>query len=178
MESVLEGDAAQAAARERLPDLIELARQARVEAPASGGAPAEEEASATATAPADVRYLAPARTGAVPGVWQAPAPPPPPPGWQPQPRVPARAPLDRSSWPGAEVVRGERDTAQRIGDRLYPLVERIRDSRAGWVGVIALAGITVPIILLRQDFDVRLRLVLSFFTVIFWLQLLSELFGG
>ena len=170
MADVLEGTAAQTAARERLPDLVEQADQARIAAQASGALPAgavahAPEVAVSATAPAGVRYLPPGQTGPVPGVWRAPPPAWSQPGWQPQARPPAH------------VLPGERDTAQRIGDRLYPLVERIRDSRAGWMGVIALFGITVPIILLRQRFDVRGRLVLAFFAAIFWLQLLSELFG-
>jgi hypothetical protein len=163
MADVLEGDAAQAAARERLPDLIELARQARIHAPASGGAPVE--AAGSTTAPADVRFVAPAQTGPVPGLWRAPAPPPPP----------APRSVDVA---GRRVGPRTRDAAQRIGDRLYPLVERIRESRGGLFWVIALFGITVPIILLRQEFDVRVRLALGFFTAALWFQLVSDLFGG
>ena len=122
-----------------------------------------------------MRYLPPGQAGLVPGVWRAPPPAWSPPGWQSQARPPA--PVDRTAWPGAQVVPGERDAAQRIGDRLYPLVQRIRDSRAGWVGVIALFGITLPIILLRQRFDVRLRLVLSAVAALFWLDLLAGLLG-
>jgi hypothetical protein len=69
----------------------------------------------------------------------------------------------------------ERDLAQRIGDRLYPLVERLRESRLSWVAVIALFGITVPIILLRQEFDVRVRLVLAAVTFLFWLGLIQDI---
>ena len=76
------------------------------------------------------------------------------------------------------MIEGPRDTAQQIGDRLYPLVEWIRESRAGWVGVIALFGITVPIMLLRQDFDVRTRLGLSVLAAFIWFRVLSALFGG
>ncbi len=173
MASVVEGNAAQVAARERLPDLIEVATQARIGAQAAGAAPAG--AAASTTAPADVRLLAPAQTRAVPGVWRAPPPPPPPPpGWAPQPQVPR--PPGRTAW--SQLPHGPRDAAQRFGDRLYPLVERIRESRAGWVGVVALFGITVPIILLRKGFDVRARVALSLFIAIFWFQLVSELFGG
>ena len=115
----------------------------------------------------------PAQAGPPPGVWVGP----PPRDWRPVGSPPGAA-LDRASWPGGAVVPIQRDTAQRVGDALYPLVERIRESRAGWVGVIALFGITVPIILLRQQFDVRLRLGVAFITLIFWIQLFSELTGG
>jgi hypothetical protein len=75
-------------------------------------------------------------------------------------------------------VPSERDAAQRVGDALYPFVEWLRDSRAGWFGVAALFGITGPIILLRQNFKVAWRLWLSLFVAIIWVQLLQELFGG
>ena len=90
------------------------------------------------------------------GAQAFPLPPPPPPPAPPVPR--------------------ERDSAQRIGDALYPLVARIRESRAGIFGVVALFGITVPIILLRQRFDVRARVILAFLTFWFWIGLLGELF--
>ena len=119
--------------------------------------------------------------GPPPGVWAGPPPGvwvgPPPRDWRPL-GAPPGPPLDRRSWAGAAAVPRQRDAVQRVGDALYPLVERIRESRAGWVGVVALFGITVPIILLRQSFDVRWRLILSFLTVIFWIQLFSELLGG
>jgi hypothetical protein len=104
---------------------------------------------------------------------------PPPPAWRQPPRAaPPAPPLDRSNWSGAQAVAGERDSAQRVGDALYPFVEWLRDSRGGWFAVVALFGITGPIMLLRQDFKVAWRLWLSLFTVIIWVQLLQELFGG
>lgn len=179
MADVLEGNAAAAAARDRLPDLIEVADRARSAAPASASAAARAAAATARTAAA---LPAPsATTGAVPGVWRGP-----PPAWQQPQRTgqidrsswPGAGQIDRSSWPGAEVVPRDRDRAQRVGDALYPFVRWIRESRAGWVGVIALFGITLPIILLRQDFDARLRLLLGFFSFIFWIQFLSELVPG
>ncbi len=83
--------------------------------------------------------------------------------------------IDTSAWPGAEVVPRERDMAQHIGDTLYPLVRRIQDSRAGIVGVIALFGITVPIILLRQSIDVRARIAVGIIAFCLWITLLSEI---
>jgi hypothetical protein len=112
----------------------------------------------------------PARVAA--GVWRGP----PPRDWHPAPRpLPAPPPLERSGWPGAAIVPQQRDLAQRVGDRLYPIVERLRDSRLSWVAVVALFGITVPIILLRQSFDVRLRLGLAALTFLFWLGLIQDI---
>jgi hypothetical protein len=161
-----------------LPDLQGVARAAmervveRAEAaPATAPAPAAQAAAAPTlpevphTATVVFRALPPApppgsgTAPPVPGVWRAPAPPPP--GWAPAPR--------------AEVAPEERDLAQRIGDRLYPLVERLRDSRLSWFAVVALFGITVPIIVLRQSFDVRVRLVLSAVTFFFWLGLIQDI---
>jgi hypothetical protein len=179
-----------------------LEREQAIAREATARAAAAQQA--TPSAPGQVSHALPAgqapptaaQPGPVAGVWRGPPPGRqapqrgwhgPPPAWQ-QP-APAQRPrpvqhaqpagrLDRSSWPGAEVVPRDRDTAQRVGDALYPLVRWLRDSRLGWFGVIALFGITLPIILLREDFDVRLRLVLGFFSVIFWIQLLSELIPG
>jgi hypothetical protein len=103
-------------------------------------------------------------------------PPPPPPGvWRAAPAAPAptaRAPIESSGWPAAE-----RDLAQRIGDGLDSLiVARLRRrGTTGWIAIVALFGITVPIILLRQSFDVRLRIVLSALTFLFWLGLVQDL---
>jgi hypothetical protein len=196
MAEVLQGNAAATAARERLPDLIELADQARSAAPASAAAARAAAAqlphSSTTTVPGEAQLLPQQAMVEAPGVWQGP-----PPAWHGQQPAwhgqqagwhgtpPARhaAPepaqrLDRSAWPGAQEVLRDRDFGQRVGDALYPFVRWIRESRAGWVGVIALFGITLPIMLLRQDFDVRVRLVLGFFTFWFWIGLVAELFGG
>ena len=110
-----------------------------------------------------------------PGVWAAPGPRP---TWAPAPRPLPPAPLDRQAWPGAEVVPEERDLGQRVGDRLYPFVERIKDSRLGWVGVVALFGLTVPIMLLRQRGDVRVRLILGAFMFFVWIGLIQDLASG
>jgi hypothetical protein len=69
----------------------------------------------------------------------------------------------------------ERDAAQRIGDSLYPLVVRLRESRLSWIAVIALFGITLPIVLLRQRFDVRLRVILALIVFGSWVQLVRGL---
>lgn len=108
------------------------------------------------------------------------APPPPPGLWRAAPARPVPAPparLDRSGWPGAAVVPEERDLAQRVGDVLHEqIVDRLRRrGTAGWIAIVALFGITVPIILLRQSFDVRLRIVLSLLTFLFWLGLVQDL---
>jgi hypothetical protein len=41
--------------------------------------------------------------------------------------------------------------------------------------IVALFGLTGPIILLRQSFDVRLRLVLAALTFFFWLGLVQDI---
>lgn len=131
-----------------LPDLAAAARQALE------GVVAEAH-----PAPPPVAKPAPA----VPGVWRPP--PPQPTGGQ----------IDRTGWHDAYAAQ-DRDLAQRVGDRLYPLVERLRESRLSWLAVVALFGITVPIILLRQSFDARLRVVLAAFTFLFWVGLLQDIF--
>ena len=193
MAEVLQGTAAAAAARDRLPDLIEQADLARVAAGQVAGAPAGQVQAApppapvTTTVPAEAQLVPAAGMAPAPGVWRGPPPAwqpqqpgwqGPPPAWQRQPAPQPAKRLDRSSRPGAEPVLRNRDRGQRIGDALYPFVRWLRESRAGWVGVIALFGITLPIMLLRQDFDVRLRLVIGFFSFIFWIQFLSELIPG
>jgi hypothetical protein len=141
--------------------------------PGRGLTPAQASAPGQALAPR--QGLPPAPPPPAAGVWR----PPPPPVWRHPPRqAPPAQPLDRSSRPDAALVPGERDAAQRVGDALYPFVAWLREGRSGWFGVAALFGITGPIVLLRQNFDVRLRLVLSFFVAIFWIQLLSGLFGS
>lgn len=120
---------------------------------------------------------------AAPVGWEA-LPPPPPPGasahpehvpgvWRRPARRRARAPRRALEVP--TIHEDERDLAQRIGDGLYPLVEWVRDSRAGWIGVVLLFGLTAPIILLRQRFDVRLRLVLAAVVFFFWIGLIQDL---
>ena len=159
------------------PAVIDLAQRARAALQSSGSIEGQWGAPIEATelsghigyqTPHVAPAPPPAQPGAqlpAPGVWgpptRRPAPLPPPPG-----------PRPRDAWP---EVPGERDLAQRFGDRLYPLVERIRDSRAGWIGVVLLFGITVPIILLRQDFDPRARLIASFVVFFIWLSLLPDL---
>jgi hypothetical protein len=125
---------------------------------------------------------APAAQTAIPGLWGPPpgarthryTPPPPPPALHPPPGLHPGAPFQGQAR-RAEVVTGERDLAQRAGDALYPLVERIRESRAGWIGVVALFGLTVPIVLLRQRFDVRVRLILSGLVFLLWFGLIMDL---
>jgi hypothetical protein len=174
------------AAARGAPDVIELANRARLEsARGAPTVPGRHEASGVIGYQTPHQMvLAPGRAvpgppGPPPGVWRAP--PPPAPGWyspRAAPPAPPAPPPDRSSWPGAKAMPGERDTAQRVGDALYPFVEWLRESRGGWFAVAALFGITVPIILLRQGFGVRSRLTLSFIVAFVWLQLLQELFGG
>jgi hypothetical protein len=169
------------------PSVVELAERAREELSRRGMVEGDRGAPIVDTAP----------TGAIghqtPHVAPAPTPdpqpppmlgrtplrvPPPPPGWAPLQHAARRLPaprVDTSSWPGGEVGPRERDAAQRVGDALYPLVRRVRDSRLGIVGVIALFGITVPIILLRQSFDVRARIVGGIVVFWFWIALLSEI---
>jgi hypothetical protein len=110
--------------------------------------------------------------GVVPGLWGPPAPAPRHLAPAPPRRPVAPAPRERDVWPG---VVPERDLAQRAGDRLYPLVESIRDSRAGWIGVLLLFGLTGPIVLLRLRIDVRVRLVLAALVFFMWLGLISDL---
>ena len=99
-------------------------------------------------------------------------PPPPPP---PRALVPPPPPPRPRPWLPGPVVPTERDAAQRIGDRFYPLVERIRESKVGWFGVAALFGLTLPIILLRQSFDVRLRLAFAALAFLSWIALIQDL---
>ena len=106
------------------------------------------------------------REASVEALVPTPPPPPPPPigsGTAP-PRVRAAAATE------------ERDRAQQVGDRFYPLVERVRDSRAGWVGLVVLFGLVVPIVLLRQSFDVRLRIWLAGLTFLVWAALVRSVF--
>jgi hypothetical protein len=65
----------------------------------------------------------------------------------------------------------DRDAAQRIGDSLYFVVELIKGRRLGWLWLVALFGITLPIFLLRQRFEIRLRVLLSLVSFVVWLQL-------
>lgn len=152
-----------AAARSALESVVERAPEPARLPPAPETAPIGSQTPHVAPAQVGWGALPPPppavahQGGAVPGVWVPPAP------------------LDRRSWPGAVAVPEERDLAQRAGDRLYPLVERIRDSRIGWVGVVALFGLTVPIILLRQRFDVRARLILAALVFLFWVGLIQDL---
>ena len=160
----------QAVARQALESVVERAEAApaRAASPAQPTLPIGAQTPHVATAPVNRAALPPAPApgfGAAPpapGVWRAP--PPPAAGGQ----------IDRTGWHDA-VVAQDRDLAQRIGDGLYPLVRRLRESKLGWVGVVALFGITVPIILLRQSFDWRLRVVLSGFTFLFWIGLIQDI---
>jgi hypothetical protein len=151
MAEVLEGQRAALAARDRLPDLIDVADRTRTQAQAAGAAPA---------------------------VGGLPPPPPPPPGsgHAPPPPPPARQRVDRSTWPGAQVVPRERDRAQRIADAAYPLYQRLTDNKLGVVIAIALFGLIVPILVLRQSWDVRWRIVLSLLVTYIWVSIAANLF--
>jgi hypothetical protein len=82
----------------------------------------------------------------------------------------------RTPPPAAAVAPRERDLAQRAGDFLFPLVAPARESyRAAFV-VVLLFGLTLPIVLLRQSFDVRWRLGLSVAAFWAWASLINALF--
>ena len=100
---------------------------------------------------------------------------PPPPGlWRGPPPAPSGGQIDRAGWHDAQVAK-DRDLAQRIGDGLYGPIRRLRQKPIGWIVIVALFGLTVPIILLRQSFDARLRLVLAALTFLFWLGLVQDI---
>lgn len=152
-----------------MPDLSGLARDAmaRVMEDAGPGPEAPPVSLVPSVSAPQVDPFPPAAPALAP--WALPVPPPPPP-------PPPRARLAANTWPGAEPIPAERDTVQRVGDALYPLVVRVRESRLGWFGVIALFGLTGPIVLMRQRFDSSLRLILALIVFAVWFQSLRELF--
>jgi hypothetical protein len=168
MAETLAGERAASAARDRLPDLIDVADRARTEAQAEGVAPERlppppPPGSGSVPPPPPAQVVDPA------GAWRGPPPLPAPPR-------PARPRIDRSSWPGAQVVPRERDQAQRIGDAVYPLYQRLTDSKLGVVIAIALFGLVVPVLVLRQTWDVRLRIVASLLVTYMWVIIVASLF--
>jgi hypothetical protein len=172
-----------------LPDLGAAARQAiesvveRAEAaPPAGSASSRPTVAASHAQPAVPIGGQTPHVAAAPTAWSA-LPPAPPPGsgaaspvagvWRAPPPAPAGGQIDRSGWHDAYAAQ-DRDLAQRIGDGLHPLVERLQRKPVGWVIIVVLFGLVVPIILLRRSFDVRLRLVLSALVFIFWLGLIQD----
>ena len=188
MADVLEGERAASAARDRVPDLIAVAEEARAEVAAQGRTAWAPPTPVVATAPTGeignqtphtipssvaarrieelrARVHTP-RTSVPGGVW---APPPPAGGWRPAPppRRPAR--LDTGSWPGAEVVRRSRDPAQRLGDMAYPLLRKLVRHPAGVFTAIALFGLVVPVLIMRQSWGGRSRFGFSVLVFYVWL---------
>ena len=235
MADVLEGERAATTARDRVPDLIELATREREGSPsraparqAAGAGPAVVPAGEAARRIAELRARVRAREDtprrtvidvadeareevSSPASWlppggaptpgpppprrpgppppRGPGPPPPPPpraawpapaNWAPPPPPPprgrARARIDTSAWPGAEVVPRERDSAQRIADAAYPLYQRLTSNPAGIVTAVLLFGLTVPVLILRQRWDLRWRIGLSLLVTYIWLSVVGNLF--
>jgi hypothetical protein len=146
------------------------------------GAMARDALAAVTVEPAETGPPPPTRTAAIPPppprTAAIPPPPPPlPPAIRPRALPPPPAAPVPSATPRRIAARpGGRDLAQRIGDALYPLLEPAgRNYKAAFV-VAALFGLTVPIVLLRKSFDVRVRLGLSFVVFWIWLSLVVALF--
>jgi hypothetical protein len=79
--------------------------------------------------------------------------------------------VDTSTWPGAEAIPRGRDSAQRFSDALYPLYQRMVSRPAGVIAAVALFGLVLPILILRQSWDVRWRVGLSLLVGWIWLAI-------
>jgi hypothetical protein len=103
-----------------------------------------------------------------PAGWRS-LPPPPATGRAPMPPPPPPAAIARSERPVAP-----RDAAQRVGDAMYPLVQRLREKPIGWIGLILLWGVVLPILLLRARFDIRARVGLAIVIFLIWMDFVSD----